>query len=55
MVFFATPEGEAEHLPQAGETRMVAGVALPVIGLGALEPSAPIKVEAAVRLHGLDG
>ena len=55
VVLFVDLDAEAERLPQSGEKRMVAGVALPVIGLGALEPSAPIKVEAAVRLHGLDG
>ncbi len=41
-----------ERLPEAGFTRMLAGVAVPVIGLGALEASAPIKVEAALRLFG---
>lgn len=53
VVLFVDLDVEAERLPQAGEQRMVAGVALPVIGLSALEPSAPIKVEAALRLHGL--
>jgi hypothetical protein len=32
---------------------MFAGVELPVIGLSALEASAPIKLEAALRLIGL--
>jgi len=41
-----------ERLPEPGR-REIAGVALPVIGLGGLEPSAPIKVEAALALHGL--
>ena len=44
---------DAQRLPEAGETRMMAGIAIPVIGLAALEASAPIKVEAALRLFGL--
>lgn len=42
------------RLPDAEEKRMVAAVAIPVIGLNAQEPSAPIKVEAALRLLGLN-
>lgn len=45
---------DATRLPLAGQSRMVAGVAVPVIGLNALEASAPIKVEAALRQLGLD-
>ncbi|MBX3562012.1 MAG: HPr kinase/phosphatase C-terminal domain-containing protein [Sphingomonas sp.] len=45
---------DAERLPEAGETRTLAGIAIPVIALAALESSAPIKVEAALRLFGLD-
>jgi serine kinase of HPr protein (carbohydrate metabolism regulator) len=41
-----------ERLPEPAR-RTVAGVDLPTIGLNALEPSAPIKVEAALLLHGL--
>ena len=48
-------DAESERLPQGGERRVVAGVSLPVIGLSALEPSAPIKVEAALQIHGLTG
>lgn len=44
---------DPERLPEAGETRWLAGVAVPVIGLAGLEPSAPIKVEAALRQFGL--
>lgn len=44
---------DPERLPQGGERRRIAGVDLPVVGLSALEPSAPIKVEAALRLLGL--
>jgi hypothetical protein len=42
-----------ERLPEASDKRMFAGVELPVIGLSALEASAPIKLEAALRLIGL--
>ena len=45
---------DPERLPQGSERRLIAGVELPVVGLSALEPSAPIKVEAALRLLGLD-
>ncbi|WP_129792880.1 HPr kinase/phosphorylase [Sphingosinicella sp. CPCC 101087] len=41
------------RLPEDAETRMVAGIAIPVVGLDAREPSAPIKVEAALRLLGM--
>ncbi len=44
---------DAERLPEAGETRMLAGFAIPVIALAALEASAPIKAEAALRQFGL--
>lgn len=44
---------EVERLPEGDEQRMFAGVAVPVIGLAALEASAPIKVEAALRQFGL--
>jgi serine kinase of HPr protein (carbohydrate metabolism regulator) len=43
-----------ERLPEMGETRMLAGTAVPVIGLAALEASAPIKVEAALKRFGLN-
>ena len=42
-------ELDATRLPVALEERPVAGVSIPVIGLSALEASAPIKVEAALR------
>lgn len=40
-----------QRLPSP-ESRIVAGIAIPVIGLDGLEPSAPIKVEAALACHG---
>ena len=42
-----------ERLPEPG-TCLIAGVAVPWLGLAALEASAPIKVEAALNLLGLD-
>ena len=53
VALFVDLEREVERLPEAPETRMIAGVAIPVLGISALEPSAPIKVEAALRLFGL--
>ena len=44
---------DPERLPSDPEERSFAGVKIPVVGLAALEPSAPIKVEAALRLMGL--
>ena len=42
-----------ERLPTAEERRKLAGVELPGIGLNGLEASAPIKVEAALKMIGL--
>jgi hypothetical protein len=39
-------------MPEA-TAAMLGGVRIPVLGLSALEASAPIKVEAALHLHGL--
>ena len=41
------------RLPDRREPAWVAGVQLPVIGLNALEASAPVKVEVALRHFGL--
>ncbi|MGE0178555.1 MAG: HPr kinase/phosphorylase [Sphingomonas sp.] len=38
-----------ERLPEPGEMRTLAGVAIPVVGLNAHENSAPIKVELALK------
>lgn len=43
---------DPDRLPEPG-TREIAGVGIPVISLHGLEPSAPIKVEKALLLHGL--
>ena len=45
---------DSTRLPVSREERSVAGVAIPVVGLSALEASAPIKVEAALRQLGLE-
>ena len=55
IALFVDLDLDAARLPDTDEKRLVAGVPLPVIGLSAQEPSAPIKVEAALRLLGLDG
>jgi serine kinase of HPr protein (carbohydrate metabolism regulator) len=46
---------QPERQPEPGETRLVAGVAIPLLRLAGLEPSAPLKVEAALELFGLAG
>ena len=38
---------------EAASATIIAGIAIPVISLHGLEPSAPIKVEKALLLHGL--
>ena len=40
------------RLPVSGRTRAVAGIALPMVALAALEASAPIKVERALAALG---
>jgi serine kinase of HPr protein (carbohydrate metabolism regulator) len=42
-----------ERLPTLEEKRILAGVTIPAVGLSGLEASAPIKVEAALKLIGL--
>ena len=53
VALFVDLEREVERLPETPETRTIAGVAIPVLGISPLEPSAPIKVEAALKLFGL--
>lgn len=51
VALFVDLDAQIERLPEPGETRMLAGIAIPVVRLSALEASAPIKVELAlVRL-----
>ena len=52
VALFVDLDMDATRLPVAPETHMVAGVAVPAVGLSALEASAPIKVEAALRQLG---
>jgi serine kinase of HPr protein (carbohydrate metabolism regulator) len=42
-----------ERLPDGAFTVEVAGAPLPAVALAALEASAPLKLEAALRLYGL--
>jgi serine kinase of HPr protein (carbohydrate metabolism regulator) len=44
-----------ERLPEPGDRRMLAGVAIPTIALAGLEASAAAKVAAALKLLGLPG
>jgi serine kinase of HPr protein (carbohydrate metabolism regulator) len=41
-----------ERMPEPA-TVQLGGISIPAIGLSALEASAPIKVEAALQMHGL--
>ena len=43
-----------ERLPEDDRSQMLIGVPVPHVALSALEPSAPLKVEYALRLRGLD-
>jgi serine kinase of HPr protein (carbohydrate metabolism regulator) len=52
VALFVDLDLAATRLPESGAARMVAGVAVPVVGLSALEASAPIKVEAALQQLG---
>lgn len=54
VCLFVDLDREPVRLPAQEEQRSVAGVALPTIGLAALEASAPIKVETALKLFGLE-
>jgi serine kinase of HPr protein (carbohydrate metabolism regulator) len=45
-------EAASVRLPEPAR-RDLLGIALPVIALNGLEPSAPIKLEAALLMHGL--
>ena len=53
VALFVDLDHKPDRLPEPGETRALAGVAIPVVRLAGLEPSAPLKVEAALRLIGL--
>ncbi len=55
VALFVDLDSAMERLPEPGETRTLAGVAIPVVRLNALEASAPIKVELALAQLGLAG
>jgi serine kinase of HPr protein (carbohydrate metabolism regulator) len=55
VALFVDLDERPERMPEPGETRLIAGVAIPVLRLAGLEASAPLKVEAALRLSGLAG
>ncbi|MEO7411142.1 MAG: HPr kinase/phosphatase C-terminal domain-containing protein [Sphingomicrobium sp.] len=42
-----------ERMPEAGLTRMLLGIAIPLVGLDATSASAPVKVEIALDRLGL--
>jgi len=44
-----------DRLPEPGGTMMLVGVSVPTIAMNGLEDSAPLKVEAALKLFGLAG
>ena len=53
IALFVDLDRAPDRMPEPGEIRSLAGVAVPVLRLAGLEASAPIKVEAALRLIGL--
>jgi len=55
VALFVDLDGAPERLPEPGETRTLAGVAIPVLGLDARGASAPIKVELALERVDGDG
>jgi serine kinase of HPr protein (carbohydrate metabolism regulator) len=55
VALFVDLDSEPARLPEPGETLSVAGIAIPVAHLSGLEPSAPLKVEAALKAFGLPG
>lgn len=53
VCLFIDLDREVERLPLEQEVVRIAGIDVPVVALSALEASAPVKVEAALRLFGL--
>lgn len=53
VALFVDLDRTPERLPDLEEKRMLAGVSIPAIGLNGHEGSAPLKVEAALKLFGL--
>ena len=52
VALFVDLDHVPERIPEPGETRALAGIAIPVLRLAGLEPSAPLKVETALRFIG---
>jgi serine kinase of HPr protein (carbohydrate metabolism regulator) len=53
VALFVDLDHRPERMPEPGETLALAGILVPVLRLAGLEASAPLKVEAALRLIGL--
>jgi serine kinase of HPr protein (carbohydrate metabolism regulator) len=49
VVLFVDLDAEPQRLPEPGETRTLAGIAVPVVALNGHENSAPIKVELSLK------
>lgn len=43
-----------DRMPPTPELRVIAGISVPVMKIAAMESSAPIKVELAMKVYGLD-
>jgi serine kinase of HPr protein (carbohydrate metabolism regulator) len=54
VALFIDLDRPPERLPDLEEKRVVAGIAIPTIGLEGHNSSAPLKAEAALRLLGLE-
>ena len=55
VALFVDLDTEPRRLPDLEEKRVLAGISIPLVGLSGLEPSAPLKVEAALSSFGLPG
>ena len=53
VALFVDLDEVPQRVPQENLGRTVAGLEVPVVGLAALEASAPLKVEAAIQMLGL--
>lgn len=52
VALVVTVDGTPERLPLTASERRLAGVTVPMVALAALEPSAPVKVEMALKRLG---
>jgi len=53
IALFVDLDKTPERLPEPGGVMVLAGISVPTIAMNGLEASAPLKVEAALRLFGL--